>query len=83
MGFLSDGSGQFDLMEKIGLDQVNLHVVFFSVGLDRVRSGSNQLDFFKNQIGSDSNPNGSDGFLESNRIVSPLTTGYSSLVFYH
>jgi hypothetical protein len=52
------GSGQFDFLKKS----------------NRVGSGSGRisLTFLKNRVRSDSDPNGSDGFLRSGRVLPPL-----------
>jgi hypothetical protein len=98
-GFESGGSGQFDLLEKIGSGRVGsgsgrigsiYMLCFFILLIDfdwieghlisgRVGFGSDQvsLTFLKNRISLDSDPDGSDGFLRSDRILPPLNNPHT------
>jgi hypothetical protein len=80
---------------RVESSQVNLYVLFFqifyrfrlgcmsfSLGSGRscrVRVGLGRFDFLKNHIGSGSNPDGSDGFLGSGWVLSPI---YMLLAFW-
>jgi hypothetical protein len=72
---LSDlGSSQVSRSFGFGSDQVlgcliSGYLEFYVFGS---RSSSGQFDFLNKQIGSSSNPDGSDEFLSSDRILSPL-----------
>jgi hypothetical protein len=58
----------------IDFDWIKSHLILGRVGFG---SGRICLTFLKNQIGSGSDPDGSDGFLESDRVLPPLGPGRS------
>jgi hypothetical protein len=64
----------FQIVDRFRLDEGHLILGRIRSGLDRVGSGSSS-------DGSGSNPNRSDGFLGSGRILPPLTSTSSFYPF--
>jgi hypothetical protein len=81
------GSGQgrvgsiyilYFFISLIDFDWIEGHLISGRVGSDQVGFGSDQFDFLKNRVGSSSDPDGSGGFLRSDRILPPLKRDVSS-----
>jgi hypothetical protein len=56
----------------IDFDWIEGYLIPSRVGLGRIRIGSDQFNFLKNQIKLSSNPNKSDGFFGLDQVLPPL-----------
>jgi hypothetical protein len=63
----------------IDFDLIEGHLIS---GQIRFRSGQVSMIVLKNQIGSNLNPNESNGFLESDRILPPIATNSYYIVMF-